>query len=106
MWRPIGEAAIARAAVVPGERVVDIGCGCGATSLELAAKVGPSGAVLGIDISAPMLARARERAQTLKVANLEFVQADASTYAFDKPCGPCVFARGDHVLSRSSGRVC
>jgi SAM-dependent methyltransferase len=83
VWRPIGEAAIVRAGVVRGERVVDIGCGCGATSLELAAKVGPTGSVLGIDISAPMLARARERAQRLEVANLEFVQADASTYAFD-----------------------
>ena len=83
VWRPIGEAAIARAGVVRGERVVDIGCGCGATSLELAAKVGPTGSVFGIDISAPMLARARERAQRLEVANLEFVQADASTYAFD-----------------------
>jgi SAM-dependent methyltransferase len=92
VWRPIGEAAITRAAVVPGERVVDIGCGCGATSLELAAKVGPTGSVLGIDISAPMLARARERARTLEFANLEFVQADASNYTFDD--------RADVVFSR------
>jgi SAM-dependent methyltransferase len=82
VWRPMGDAAIARAVVQPGERVVDVGCGCGATSLELAAKVGASGSVLGIDISAPMLARARERAQTLRVAHLKFVEADASTYAF------------------------
>lgn len=82
VWRPIGDAAMARAAVQSGERVVDIGCGCGATSLELAAKVGASGSVVGVDISAPMLARARERAHGLEVANLEFVQADASTYAF------------------------
>jgi SAM-dependent methyltransferase len=82
VWRPIGDAALVRAAAQTGERVIDIGCGCGATSLEIAAKVGPAGSVLGIDISAPMLARARERARTLGIANLEFVEADASTYKF------------------------
>jgi SAM-dependent methyltransferase len=92
-WKPIGDLALARAAVLPGERVVDIGCGCGATSLELAAKVGPSGSVLGIDVSGPMLARARERAQALGAANLEFLQADASTHAFD--------GRADLVFSRA-----
>ena len=82
VWRPVGDAAIERAAVLPGERLIDVGCGCGATALELATKVGLSGSVVGIDVSAPMLARARERARTLGVANVEFVQADASTHAF------------------------
>jgi SAM-dependent methyltransferase len=82
VWGPLGDLAIERATVARGERVVDIGCGCGATALELAEKVGPSGSVLGIDISAPMLARAQERRQMLGLANLEFVQADASSYVF------------------------
>lgn len=82
VWRPIGDPAIERAAVLPGERVIDVGCGCGATTLELAARIGPSGSAVGIDISQPMLARARERAQTLGLANLAFVQADASTHQF------------------------
>jgi ubiquinone/menaquinone biosynthesis C-methylase UbiE len=82
VWQTIGEPAIACARVRPGERVVDVGCGCGATALDLAAKVGPSGSVFGVDISGPMVARARERASALTVPNLEFVQADASTYAF------------------------
>src|ERR1043166_3131160 len=56
----LGLLAMQRAAVQPGERVLDVGCGCGQTTLELAERVGPQGAVLGVDISAPMLARARD----------------------------------------------
>lgn len=71
-----GAAALARAAAQPGERVVDIGCGCGDSSLELARQVGSSGSVLGIDVSRPMLEVARARAGA--AAGLEFVEADAS----------------------------
>jgi len=92
VWQPLGDAAIQRAAVIPGERAIDVGCGCGATALQLAAKVGPSGSVVGIDVSEPMLARARERAQTLGVSNLDFVQADAATHAF-APGTDLVFSR-------------
>ena len=56
---PLGEAAMMRAAVTPGERILDIGCGCGQTSLQLAEKVGADGQVLGLDLSAVMLGRAR-----------------------------------------------
>jgi SAM-dependent methyltransferase len=52
---------LAFAAPKPGSKVIDVGCGCGATTIELAKLVGPSGHVTGIDISAPMLARAKER---------------------------------------------
>jgi SAM-dependent methyltransferase len=83
VWKPISDLAIARAAVQPGERVVDVGCGCGTTSLELAEKVGRSGHVLGIDVSAPMLARARERAEAMGEVPVEFAEADASAYGFD-----------------------
>jgi SAM-dependent methyltransferase len=79
---PIGDLAIERAAVTPGEKVIDVGCGCGATTLELAAKVGKSGRVLGVDVSAPMLSRARERAKAHEVGRIELVEADASTHAF------------------------
>src|SRR3978361_627717 len=57
---PVSEILIDRAGAQPGNRIVDVGCGCGATTVALAAKVGPSGRVVGIDISAPMLARARQ----------------------------------------------
>jgi ubiquinone/menaquinone biosynthesis C-methylase UbiE len=87
---PVAEAAIARAAVKAGERVVDIGCGCGATSFELARRVGKGGHVLGIDISEPMLARAKERLS--KDDPVEFVLADATTHPF-KPEYDLLFSR-------------
>lgn len=75
---PMGHAALRAASAVPGERVIDIGCGCGDTALALASAVGPSGSVLGVDVSAPMLARARERVAAAGLANVSFVQADAA----------------------------
>jgi ubiquinone/menaquinone biosynthesis C-methylase UbiE len=77
---PILTAAIARAAVQPGERVIDIGCGCGATTIELGRRVGAAGRILGLDVSAPMLARAAERLPP--ELPVELVQADATTYPF------------------------
>src|SRR5262245_11604715 len=58
---PVLEIVLARAAPVADERVIDIGCGCGASVIAFAERVGSSGKVTGVDISAPMLARARER---------------------------------------------
>jgi SAM-dependent methyltransferase len=60
--RPVSDRLIAAAKPKQGQRVIDVGCGCGATTIQFAERVGPSGAVLGLDVSAPMLARARERA--------------------------------------------
>jgi len=54
-----GEAAIKAAMPAKGERVLDIGCGAGASSLALAARVGAGGQVLGVDISEPLIDRAR-----------------------------------------------
>lgn len=79
---PLGEAAMARAAIASGERVLDVGCGCGQTSIQLAERVGDAGSVLGLDISAVMLARARERAEAAGLRNLEFRNADAQTEPF------------------------
>ncbi|PVM90878.1 SAM-dependent methyltransferase [Caulobacter radicis] len=76
MLQDYGQAAIAAAAPAAGEQVLDIGCGAGAGSLEIAALVGPSGAVLGVDVSEPLVARARELAA--ETANVRFQVADAS----------------------------
>jgi SAM-dependent methyltransferase len=73
----ISDAALAFAAVKPGERVLDIGCGTGTTTYALAKAVGPSGNVTGVDISRPMLAAARARG-----TGVNFREADASNHLF------------------------
>ena len=83
MIEELGVAGIERAQVEPGERVIDVGCGCGASSLALAARVGSQGSVQGLDISLPMLARARERARHAGFENLRFDHADAQTHRFE-----------------------
>jgi ubiquinone/menaquinone biosynthesis C-methylase UbiE len=77
---PVSDVLIERARVAAGERVIDIGCGCGSTSIAFANAVGPRGHVLGVDISAPMLARAREVAPV--GAPVEFALADATVHPF------------------------
>jgi len=75
---PFGEAALRAAAPQPGERVIDIGCGCGDTSLTIARMVGKHGAVLGVDVSHPMLEVARAHGAKAEQSHLAFRQADAS----------------------------
>jgi ubiquinone/menaquinone biosynthesis C-methylase UbiE len=78
---PVTGKLIARADAQPGQRILDIGCGCGAIAIQLARKVGPSGHVLGIDISVPMLERARQL--TSRELPADYVLADATVYPFD-----------------------
>jgi SAM-dependent methyltransferase len=80
--RPVSDRLIAAAEPKPGDRVVDVGCGCGATTIDFAARVSPGGEALGLDISEPMLARARERA--LPNASITFELADATVYDFER----------------------
>ena len=75
---PFGDAAMRTAAPQRGERVIDVGCGCGDTSIEIARRVGPAGAVLGIDVSQPMLAVARARGALANHSHLQFRDGDAS----------------------------
>lgn len=88
---PISAAIIARAAPQSCERVIDVGCGCGATTIELGQKVGAAGHVTGVDVSGPMLARAAERLPP--GLPIELVQADATTYAFVPGGFDLVFSR-------------
>jgi SAM-dependent methyltransferase len=80
MLAPVSDILIDRAAAGASERIVDVGCGCGAISIALAEQVGPTGHVLGIDISAPMLGRARQIAQ--KSLPIDFILGDATVYPF------------------------
>jgi SAM-dependent methyltransferase len=75
---PFGDAALIAAAPQRGERVIDIGCGCGDTSIEIARMVGAAGAVVGVDVSQPMLEVARSRGAVANCAHLSFREGDAS----------------------------
>jgi SAM-dependent methyltransferase len=81
---PVTDALLAFAAPRVGERVVDIGCGCGSPTLEFARAVGPSGRVVGLDISGPMLAEGERRAKAAGLSNIEWRQADPATADLDE----------------------
>ena len=76
---PVGNALLARAAFAPGERVLDIGCGGGGTSLAIAQAVLPGGEVVGIDISPDLIAATTRRLAATGIANARFVCADAAS---------------------------
>lgn len=86
---PFGEPALAAAAARPGERVLDIGCGTGATTAALARAVAPQGQVLGADIAETLVSAARAQ----KIANATFVVGDAATQPFEAASFDLVFSR-------------
>ena len=81
MLAPVADVLIDRAKPQAGERILDVGCGSGATTIAFARKVGPTGHVLGVDVSGPMLERARQTAP--KELPLDFVLADATVHPFE-----------------------
>jgi SAM-dependent methyltransferase len=90
---PFGRLAMERGSLAPGERVVDVGCGCGGSTLEIARRVGAAGAVVGVDLSAVMLERARQRARASHTGNASFLQADAQTHAFEPASFDLLYSR-------------
>jgi SAM-dependent methyltransferase len=92
MIAPVGAALIEAAALRPGETVIDVGCGAGATSIEIARRVAPNGRVTGLDISPLLIRTAERRARAAGIANAEFIAADATTVTF-KSGFDCLFSR-------------
>lgn len=90
MLAPVNAALMAAAAAKLGEHVIDVGCGCGSTTLELGRAVGASGRVLGLDVSAEMLAHARTRVAGEPVA---FELGDATVYPFEPAKADLLFSR-------------
>jgi SAM-dependent methyltransferase len=78
---PITGPLLAFAAARVGSTIIDVGCGCGATTVELARMVGPSGRVTGIDISEAMLGRAKQRLR--EYANTACLLGDAAELPLD-----------------------
>jgi SAM-dependent methyltransferase len=93
MLGPHGELAVIALDPQPGERVLDIGCGFGTTTRQVAEAVGPNGSVHGVDISSPMIERARERSAGHSLVS--FAVADAQVAALAEPDAPF-----DAVVSR------
>lgn len=83
MLTALTDDALALAAFKTGEQVLDIGCGAGATSLAIAARVSPNGNVVGVDLSPQMLDIAQKRASQIGAA-ARFIEADAGSAAFDQ----------------------
>jgi SAM-dependent methyltransferase len=90
---PLGAAAIDALVLKAGERVVDIGCGCGQTTIALADRVGAAGSVLGVDISRPMLAVARRRLAERGLAQASVIEADAQTHPFEADAADAAYSR-------------
>src|SRR5882757_2791419 len=91
-FRGHSEAALSRHPVRSGERILDVGCGFGDTTLELARYAGPDGSALGIDCCDAFLEYGRSDARALGVDNVRFAVADAQTEPFDSEFQLC-FAR-------------
>lgn len=91
--RPFGEAALTVADAEPAQTVLDVGCGCGTTSLALGDAVGPTGTVLGIDLSTVMLERARQRALEAGARHVRFRQDDAQSTDLGTDRYDLVFSR-------------
>jgi len=92
MLEPFLTMILGAAAIGAGERVLDVGCGCGATTLTAGRLAGPA-EVTGIDLSAAMLARARADARAALLSNVSFLEGDAQV----QPLEPASF---DVVISR------
>ena len=79
---PVADALLEAADPTLGSHILDVGCGCGATTLMAASQVGATGSALGIDLSEPMLTVARQRANATGATTTSFVHGDAQTHAF------------------------
>ena len=90
---PLGLAAMAALAPAPGETILDIGCGCGQTTVGLAAQLAPGGAVVGVDISEPMLEVARHRPKPGGGAPVTFRRADAQVDDLGREAFDAAFSR-------------
>jgi SAM-dependent methyltransferase len=92
MHEPFATMIIREAAISTDNRVLDVGCGCGTTT-RAAAALATAGEAVGIDLSAPMLARARADAQSAGLANASFIESDAQVHPFEPGSFDVVISR-------------
>ena len=91
-WDRHGRRAVRHAGLRPGESVLDVGCGTGASALPAANTVGPTGMVIGIDIAEAMLARARTKAVAQGLTNTRFERMDMTSLCFASASYDAVFS--------------
>jgi len=98
--------------LLPGDTVVDIGCGTGLNLPYLEDAVGPGGRVIGVDLTGAMLAEASKRVAAEGWQNIEFVETDASSFEFPRQVGGVMstFAltlvpKYDEVIRRASAAL-
>jgi SAM-dependent methyltransferase len=117
---PVADAPLSAGGLTPRERVLDVGCGCGAPTLAADNQVTPEGIAWGIDLSEPMLDVARRRAEIAGVTNVRFEHADAQTHQLPIGCfdvaisrfgtmffdNPAAAFRNVGRALRTSGRLC
>ncbi|MEN8197031.1 MAG: methyltransferase domain-containing protein, partial [Pseudomonadota bacterium] len=89
----LGAAALDACQIQLGHAILDIGCGSGSTTLEIARRTGDTGIVVGIDISAPMLEVANKRLGGAGLSNVRFENRDAATHCFEKTYFDRVYSR-------------
>ena len=90
---PFGADAMERLELAPGRRVVDIGCGTGATTVELAQRVDPGGEAIGVDISPTLVAASKATASSAAVDNISFRVADAQVESLGDRDVDAVYSR-------------
>lgn len=93
MLADLGRLALDAAALRPGERVLDVGCGSGELALQAAQEVGSTGTVVGADISAALIANARTRAERAALEHVRFVEADVQVHDLPESSYDAVLSR-------------
>jgi ubiquinone/menaquinone biosynthesis C-methylase UbiE len=84
MYEPFTRRLFREAGLLPGMRVLDVGCGSGDVTLLAGELVGPTGAVVGIDRAPAAIVRAKARAESQRVSNVQFVEGDPTLTRFDE----------------------
>jgi SAM-dependent methyltransferase len=103
-WQEITQLILAALEPQPGMRILDVASGVGQPALTLAALVGPSGSVIGIDLAAAMIAAARENARARGLANVVFQEAAAERMPFEDAAFDAVTCRCGVIYFADVGR--
>ena len=93
MLSPLGEEAIKKLNLSSNENVLDIGCGCGSTTISIANEILNNGTISGIDISIPMIEKAKRSVNDLSISNIDFFVKDVQTENLGKNIFSSAYSR-------------